>query len=220
MPSLSVASDDASGYSAGCTTGSSSSSSRRAACRGWIAATRRGLASPFTPPPAGTPVPPNTSARYYSRRQIFSRVPIAGVNFSAGKQCSFVTEATGGRQTPLDSTRKALEAWGLGALVSLPEALWLWPLTRWLSGYRSWNFHSPETGYPHGRPMTHILALTLLCLSGSADVVPTLSPNPPGPAASGAAAPHGASAPPDTSQVVPYFEQFVTYVECENMTVT
>ena len=55
------------------------------------------MASPFTPPPAGTPVPPNTSARYYSRQQIFSRVPIAGANFTAGKQCSFVTEATGRR---------------------------------------------------------------------------------------------------------------------------
>ena len=63
------------------------------------------MASPFTPPPAGTPVPPNTSARYYSRQQIFSRVPIAGSNFTAGKQCSFVTEATGGRYWVPSETR-------------------------------------------------------------------------------------------------------------------
>ena len=72
--------------------------------------------------------------------------------------------------------------------------------------------------------MAHMSALALLlCSSASGAGVPTLSPNPPGPpgpAASGGAAQRGASAPPDASQVVPYFEQFVTFIECENMTVT
>ena len=55
------------------------------------------MASPFTPPPAGTPVAPNTSARYYTRNQVFSRVPINKDNWSSGKQPSFILEATGGR---------------------------------------------------------------------------------------------------------------------------
>ena len=55
------------------------------------------MASPFQAPPAGTPVPPNTSARYYTRQQVFSRVPISGSNWTSGKQASFVLEATGGR---------------------------------------------------------------------------------------------------------------------------
>ena len=63
------------------------------------------MASPFTPPPAGTPVPPNTSARYYTRQQIFSRVPISGSNWTSGKQASFVTEATGGRYMVLNESR-------------------------------------------------------------------------------------------------------------------
>jgi hypothetical protein len=63
------------------------------------------MSSPFTPPPAGTPVPPNTSARYYSRQQIFSRVPITGNQFQAGKQCSFVVESTGGRYLNLAASR-------------------------------------------------------------------------------------------------------------------
>ena len=42
-------------------------------------------------------MPPNTSARYYTRSQVFSRVPISGSNWTSGKQASFVTEATGGR---------------------------------------------------------------------------------------------------------------------------
>ena len=55
------------------------------------------MSSPFIPAPAGTPIAPNTSARYYTRQQIFSRVPITGSNFTSGKNCSFVVEATGGR---------------------------------------------------------------------------------------------------------------------------
>ena len=62
------------------------------------------MSSPFIPPPAGTPIAPNTSARYYTRQQIFSRVPITGSNFTSGKNCSFVVEATGGRfLVPQDS---------------------------------------------------------------------------------------------------------------------
>ena len=63
------------------------------------------MASPFQAPPAGTPVPPNTSARYYTRQQIFSHVPISGSNFTSGKQASFVTEATGGRYLCLNESR-------------------------------------------------------------------------------------------------------------------
>ena len=79
------------------------------------------MASPFTPPPAGTPVPPTTSARYYTRQQIFSRVPISGTNFTAGKQASFILEATGGRHLVLNESRivakvKATNSAGTGKL--------------------------------------------------------------------------------------------------------
>lgn len=63
------------------------------------------MASPFIGTPAGTPVPPTTSARYYTRNQVFSRVPISGSNFTSGKQASFVTEATGGRHLVLNESR-------------------------------------------------------------------------------------------------------------------
>ena len=63
------------------------------------------MASPFVGTPAGTPVPPTTSARYYTRNQVFSRVPISGTNFTSGKQASFVTEATGGRHLVLNESR-------------------------------------------------------------------------------------------------------------------
>ena len=63
------------------------------------------MASPFVGTPAGTPVPPTTSARYYTRNQVFSRVPITGTNFTSGKQASFVTEATGGRHLVLNESR-------------------------------------------------------------------------------------------------------------------
>ena len=54
--------------------------------------TQTDMASPFTAPPAGTPVPPNTSARYYTRSQVFSRVPVNKDNFTSGKQASFILE--------------------------------------------------------------------------------------------------------------------------------
>ena len=34
---------------------------------------------------------------FYTRQQVFSRVPISGSNWTSGKQASFVLEATGGR---------------------------------------------------------------------------------------------------------------------------
>ena len=64
-------------------------------------------------------------------------------------------------------------------------------------------------------PRPPVLALLLCRWASGAGVVPTPR-TPPGLAES---LPR-ASAPPDVSQVVPYFEQFVTFVECENMTVT
>ena len=63
------------------------------------------MASPFTPPPAGTPVPPNTSARYYTRTQVFSRVPVNKDNFTSGKQASFILESTGGRHIDFANSR-------------------------------------------------------------------------------------------------------------------
>ena len=63
------------------------------------------MASPFTPPPAGTPVPPNTSARYYTRTQVFSRVPVNKDNFTSGKQASFILESTGGRHIDFAKSR-------------------------------------------------------------------------------------------------------------------
>ena len=55
------------------------------------------MSNPFMPAEAGTPVPANTSARYYQRQQIFSRVPISKGQWSKGKSASWVIEATGGR---------------------------------------------------------------------------------------------------------------------------
>ena len=63
------------------------------------------MSNPFMPNEAGTPIPANTSARYYSRSQVFSRVPVSGTNFSAGKQFSAVIEATGGRYWVPQETR-------------------------------------------------------------------------------------------------------------------
>ncbi len=54
------------------------------------------MASPFVAPPAGTPVEPSTSARYYYRRQIFSRNPVTGTSFKAGTNVNFNFEASGG----------------------------------------------------------------------------------------------------------------------------
>ena len=79
------------------------------------------MASPFTAPPAGTEVPPSSDARYFYRRQAFSRNPVTGNNWQGGKSVSFVAEASGGhflvpsecrlvaRLLVKDSTGKQLE---------------------------------------------------------------------------------------------------------------
>ena len=54
------------------------------------------MASPFTAPPAGTEVPPSSDARYFYRRQAYSRNPVTGGNWQGGKSVSFVAEASGG----------------------------------------------------------------------------------------------------------------------------
>ena len=54
------------------------------------------MASPFTAPPAGTEVPPSSDARYFYRRQAFSRNPVTGGNWQPGKSVNFVAEASGG----------------------------------------------------------------------------------------------------------------------------
>ena len=50
-------------------------------------------------------MPPNTSARYYTRSQVFSRVPVNKDNFTSGKQASFILEATGGRHIDFANSR-------------------------------------------------------------------------------------------------------------------
>ena len=79
------------------------------------------MASPFTAPPAGTEVPPSSDARYFYRRQAFSRNPVTGGNWQPGKSVNFVAEASGGhylvpsecrlvaRLLVKDSTGKQLE---------------------------------------------------------------------------------------------------------------
>ena len=54
------------------------------------------MASPFVAQPAGTPVAPSTSARYYYRRQVYSRNPVTQGNFASGRNVNFNFEATGG----------------------------------------------------------------------------------------------------------------------------
>eukprot|EP01044_Picomonas_judraskeda_P013519 COSAG03_NODE_2051_length_3178_cov_3.816174_5_plen_82_part_00 len=54
------------------------------------------MASPFSAPPAGTEVPPSSDARYFCRRQAFSRNPVTGGNWQGGKSVNFVVEASGG----------------------------------------------------------------------------------------------------------------------------
>jgi len=54
------------------------------------------MASPFVAQPAGTPVAPSTSARYYYRRQVYSRNPVTDGNFASGRNVNFNFEATGG----------------------------------------------------------------------------------------------------------------------------
>ena len=54
------------------------------------------MASPFIAQPAGTPVAPSTSARYYYRRQVYSRNPVTQTNFVSGRNVNFNFEASGG----------------------------------------------------------------------------------------------------------------------------
>ena len=54
------------------------------------------MASPFVAQPAGTPVAPSTSARYYYRRQVYSRNPVTQGNFVSGRNVNFNFEASGG----------------------------------------------------------------------------------------------------------------------------
>jgi hypothetical protein len=54
------------------------------------------MASPFVAQPAGTPVAPSTSARYYYRRQVYSRNPVTQGNFVAGRNVNFNFESSGG----------------------------------------------------------------------------------------------------------------------------
>ena len=54
------------------------------------------MASPFVAQPAGTPVAPSTSARYYYRRQVYSRNPVTQGNFASGRNVNFNFEASGG----------------------------------------------------------------------------------------------------------------------------
>ena len=63
------------------------------------------MASPFLAAPAGTPVAPSTSARYYYRRQVFSRNPITETNWGAGKTVNFQAEASGGHFLVPQETR-------------------------------------------------------------------------------------------------------------------
>ena len=54
------------------------------------------MSSPFLGTPAGTPVAPSTSARYYFRRQIFSRNPVTKDQFTPGQTVNFDFSASGG----------------------------------------------------------------------------------------------------------------------------
>ena len=54
------------------------------------------MASPFQAPPAGTEVPPSSDARYFYRRQVYSRNPVTGDNWTGGRTVNFQAEASGG----------------------------------------------------------------------------------------------------------------------------
>ena len=54
------------------------------------------MASPFQSPPAGTEVPPSSDARYFYRRQVYSRNPVTGDNWTGGRTVNFQAEASGG----------------------------------------------------------------------------------------------------------------------------
>jgi len=53
------------------------------------------MSSPFQAPPAGTEVPPSSDARYFYRRQVYSRNPVTEGNWQAGKTVNFQAEASG-----------------------------------------------------------------------------------------------------------------------------
>ena len=61
--------------------------------------------NPFMAAEAGTPIAPSTSARYYYRRQIFSRNPITGSNFKAGATVNFSGSASGGHYLVTQESR-------------------------------------------------------------------------------------------------------------------
>jgi hypothetical protein len=54
------------------------------------------MSSPFQAPPAGTDVPPSSDARYFYRRQVYSRNPVTDSNFVGGRTVNFQAEASGG----------------------------------------------------------------------------------------------------------------------------
>ena len=54
------------------------------------------MSSPFQAPPAGTDVPPSSDARYFYRRQVYSRNPVTDTNFVGGRTVNFQAEASGG----------------------------------------------------------------------------------------------------------------------------
>ena len=54
------------------------------------------MSSPFQAPPAGTDVPPSSDARYFYRRQVYSRSPVTDSNFVGGRTVNFQAEASGG----------------------------------------------------------------------------------------------------------------------------
>ena len=61
--------------------------------------------NPFEATPAGTPVAPSTSARYYYRRQVFSRNPVTNDNFKAGRTVNLNFESSGGHYAVLQESR-------------------------------------------------------------------------------------------------------------------
>ena len=63
------------------------------------------MSSLFMPTPAGTPVQPSTQARYYQRRQVFSRNPITDTNFAAGRTVNFNFEVSGPHYAVLQESR-------------------------------------------------------------------------------------------------------------------
>ena len=54
------------------------------------------MSTPFQSPPAGTEVPPSSDARYFYRRQVYSRNPVTDDQFVGGRTVNFQAEASGG----------------------------------------------------------------------------------------------------------------------------